>query len=87
MRCIQCGCSQERACPGGCSWVSINPPKCSACFDVDGVPFADGAAEGGLFGVEHCPASDTPAPHAPLFTGETEWHCVRCHQQFVCEAA
>ena len=38
MRCIACGCTNERACPGGCSWVSHRPPKCSACFDRDGEP-------------------------------------------------
>jgi hypothetical protein len=82
MRCIACGCTDARACAGGCSWVSVNPPKCSACFDVDGEAFAVGAEDDGLFGVEHCPASETPAPHMPLFTSENEWHCVRCQQGF-----
>jgi hypothetical protein len=32
MRCIGCGCTTQRACRGGCSWASANPPKCSACI-------------------------------------------------------
>lgn len=78
MRCIACGCTEFRACPGGCSWISITPPKCSACFDTDGTPLALGAEEGGLFGFELCPASATPAAHVPLFTGPDACHCARC---------
>jgi hypothetical protein len=32
LRCIGCGCTNERACPGGCSWHTVNPPVCSACI-------------------------------------------------------
>jgi hypothetical protein len=28
-KCRVCGCTDERACPGGCSWVE--PELCSAC--------------------------------------------------------
>jgi len=28
-RCRSCGCTEERACPGGCAWVE--PGLCSAC--------------------------------------------------------
>lgn len=31
MRCIGCGCTDDRACPGGCSWFKTKPPICSAC--------------------------------------------------------
>lgn len=31
MRCIGCGCTDDRACPGGCSWFKKDPPICSAC--------------------------------------------------------
>jgi hypothetical protein len=31
-RCIGCGCSNQRACLGGCSWYSITPPVCSVCI-------------------------------------------------------
>lgn len=88
MRCINCGCTDDRACPGGCSWVSTRPPKCSACFDQDGKPlYATGAPEGGLYGQEYCPASDVPALCVPLFTSATTGHCARCRQPFVCEEA
>ncbi|HEX4521053.1 MAG TPA: hypothetical protein VH063_15840 [Gaiellaceae bacterium] len=30
--CVSCGCTENRACEGGCSWVSLNPPICSACL-------------------------------------------------------
>lgn len=29
--CVVCGCTEERACDGGCSWVMSRPPLCSAC--------------------------------------------------------
>lgn len=32
MRCIGCGCTDDRACRGGCSWVKKDPPICSACI-------------------------------------------------------
>lgn len=31
LACIRCGCTQFDACPGGCAWVSMEPPICSAC--------------------------------------------------------
>lgn len=77
-RCIGCGCTEERACLGGCSWISVNPPKCSACFDADGEPFAVGDRDEGRFGFERCPASDVPMPHVPLFAGEATCYCARC---------
>lgn len=36
--CRECGCTNERPCPGGCSW--IEPDLCSACAgetDMDDV--------------------------------------------------
>lgn len=30
--CVRCGCTDDRACPGGCSWVSLDPPICSRCL-------------------------------------------------------
>jgi DNA-binding transcriptional ArsR family regulator len=29
--CIGCGCTENAACDGGCSWVSLDPPRCSVC--------------------------------------------------------
>lgn len=75
-RCVACGCTNARACPGGCCWVE--PNKCSACFDEDGVPWAAGDVEDERFGVEYCPASETPAQHVKLFRSPTECHCARC---------
>ena len=32
LRCTCCGCTDERACPGGCSWLIKHPVAvCSAC--------------------------------------------------------
>jgi hypothetical protein len=31
VKCIRCGCSNARACPGGCAWISNHPPICSRC--------------------------------------------------------
>lgn len=29
--CVRCGCTQSRACPGGCSWIPGLKDVCSAC--------------------------------------------------------
>jgi hypothetical protein len=55
-KCIVCGCTDSRACDGGCSWACVAPPICSRCasrapfdfdFDSDGSfvagPGPDGA--------------------------------------------
>jgi hypothetical protein len=35
LECIHCGCTDEKACPGGCEWVSLDPPMCSSCAFYD----------------------------------------------------
>jgi hypothetical protein len=30
--CCVCGCTTERACPGGCAWVDEDQTVCSECF-------------------------------------------------------
>lgn len=33
-RCRVCGCTDDRACDGGCAWIRVeagSPPLCSAC--------------------------------------------------------
>jgi hypothetical protein len=30
--CVVCGCTDERACDEGCSWVLGDPPLCSSCI-------------------------------------------------------
>jgi hypothetical protein len=34
MKCIVCGCTQEHACPEGCSWSLYSPPVCSSCVEI-----------------------------------------------------
>lgn len=36
LRCVGCGCTEKNACPGGCHWVSNNPPVCSVCAEKAG---------------------------------------------------
>lgn len=87
MRCIACGCTEERACPGGCSWVSISPPKCSACDDeecgLEDIEAVDHPEpRGTFFSDELCPASPTPAVHVPLYVDENSGYCARCRIGF-----
>lgn len=35
--CIACGCTEDAACEGGCSWVNKQETRCSACFDAEGL--------------------------------------------------
>lgn len=30
-KCIGCNCTESRACVGGCSWSSVDPPVCDRC--------------------------------------------------------
>jgi hypothetical protein len=44
-RCRKCGCTEDKACPGGCSWVKKPDPKtglglCSSCVRAAGAPRA-----------------------------------------------
>ena len=48
--------------------------------EVEWLPGADG--NGGLYGAERCPASATPAPHAPIWVDEISGYCARCRQGF-----
>ncbi len=34
MFCLNCGCTDEHACEGGCNWVADF--KCSSCYDENG---------------------------------------------------
>ena len=34
MCCLNCGCTQDHACEGGCTWIT--PWKCSSCYDENG---------------------------------------------------
>jgi hypothetical protein len=30
--CRDCGCTDDKACPGGCAWYSKSPPVCTSCY-------------------------------------------------------
>ena len=30
-KCVVCGCTEDNACDGGCSWSQLNPDLCSRC--------------------------------------------------------
>jgi hypothetical protein len=77
MQCIGCGCTEERACVGGCHWVSVNPPVCSSCDE------ASRKVDSGFFNQERCRASDIGAVHAPIWIGENTGYCARCGDGFV----
>lgn len=32
LACGTCGCTEDRACPGGCAWYSTDPPLCTKCY-------------------------------------------------------
>ena len=34
MKCVICGCTESTPCPGGCAWLTYNPPVCTDC-DID----------------------------------------------------
>lgn len=40
--CCRCNCTEDRACPGGCSWADTMRTVCTACVDF-GVPEEDPA--------------------------------------------
>lgn len=79
-RCRGCGCTTERACPGGCHWVSYNPPICSQCAPAsDGLVY-DVASASFLNTDEICTAAPIPATHKPLFINATTCICVACKE-------
>jgi hypothetical protein len=83
--CEGCGCTDDNACPGGCYWVSRDPPVCSACVDPGELADADvpdDLADGISFGGQRCPASPVPSLHIPLWTSDTEGYCARCRIGF-----
>lgn len=86
LKCRGCGCTTDRACPGGCSWVSTNPPICSACVDDD-LPSGIGLASVLDDDADRCPSSPVGAPHRPIFTSADAGHCVACKQPFQASAA
>ena len=87
LRCVACDCTEDNACPGGCYWISLDPPLCSACGEIAAdlgldIEATREPADSGLFGVQRCPASTTPAPHVQLWVDGTSGYCARCRQGF-----
>ena len=84
--CTVCGCTDDAACEGGCYWVSLDPPLCSACeqlaedLDLEEPP---PPPPPGFFDAQRCPASPVPALHTPLWLDETSGYCTRCRAGFV----
>lgn len=98
LACSGCGCTDSAACPGGCWWVSYNPPLCSTCAAKAGTMLDAGDLEpgvylneagdagdvrSGMFGAERCPASQVPALHAPIWIDDSSGYCARCRQGFI----
>lgn len=87
LACSACGCTDDNACPGGCYWVSLDPPLCSACAEV-AADIAEmhrqqhSAPAGGLFMRERCPAAETPSFHVPIWLDEMSGYCARCKGGF-----
>jgi len=85
LACSICGCTEANACPGGCWWIWLDPPICSACESSAAAALsAEPPVQSGFFGNQLCPASRVPAIHAPLWIDETSGYCARCHEGFVC---
>lgn len=84
--CQGCGCTDDHACPGGCSWVSLNPPLCSSCdsymAEMEEAGQQASLEREGFFGEERCPASQTPALHAMIWVDGVSGYCARCRQGF-----
>jgi hypothetical protein len=87
LACVNCGCTDERACvtaDGPCSWASLSPPICSACAaggDEDSALERDDFYAGGIgAGADHC-AGSTSGHHQPLFRGDGSAYCVHCRDE------
>lgn len=86
LRCRKCGCTNERACLGGCSWISINPPICSACVEQDVGPARVELRSRSEVDQDACPASPIGL-HTPIWTSGNAGHCAACREPFICSEA
>lgn len=84
LKCEGCGCTNARACPGGCCWVSTNPPWCSACLDHDVLPSAGPMAAEGA-DQDFCPESSI-GMHTLLWLNPSSGFCIGCKAPFVAQA-
>ena len=39
--CIHCGCTDEKKCDQGCSWILLDPPCCTTCITRDKITTDD----------------------------------------------
>lgn len=60
--CMRCGCTNDRACPGGCAWYNTERTVCTACAyrDRDELLFHDMAVELSRLGSELIPLEFDP---------------------------
>lgn len=82
LKCKGCGCTTDRACPGGCSWASVNPPKCSACVDNGRLKISAS---------DHAPDENfcyaTPdSTHTILWLTRRTGVCTACKSEFIATA-
>lgn len=85
--CRMCGCTDMRACAGGCSWVEED--LCSACDENmnDDVIAAGETVEADLAAMDagpdgFCPAAPIAAPHRILWRDQYVGKCVSCGTEF-----
>jgi hypothetical protein len=71
--CRGCGCTDDRACPGGCYWVDDD--LCSRCDEIAGAADDDVLDSAG--DAEACPANPFGV-HQVLWTDDVSGYCVRC---------
>jgi hypothetical protein len=78
IECIGCGCTDEAACEGGCSWSLINDEAglgiCSSCFDAFDDPVAR-LAEAAAGEAPRWEDDSEDARESPLILpGDPEYH-------------
>lgn len=64
-RCLACGCTDERACIGGCFWLVVDQKKgvgiCSSCPQAKDAPLSWGASQVLKLAIERRENSTPPA--------------------------
>jgi hypothetical protein len=82
LACEFCGCTEDNACIGGCHWVSINPPICSACEAV-GADVDRAVGPAGVFSEQRCAGSESGRGHLDIWLTDSSGYCARCREAFV----
>lgn len=87
MNCVGCGCSTFNPCMGGCHWVSVNPPICSACETLFADDDLDGEAFDNVVGAAGNDNASIGCAHTQrLYSDTTNFKCCSCGE-FFCDAA